>query len=155
MNLDVVPPFTTNKNNQMGQTLVEVIVVIGIVIIMITVVVQTSLNSVKTTTFTEYKSQATAYAKEGIELARAQRDAGWYAFATRGNSTGVTWCVDGNGTWTQAVTCSSKIDGVFDRIITLTYNSAAQQMTVVSRVTWLEGGNTRQSEVTTLLSNWR
>lgn len=142
------------KTVSKGQTLVEIIVVVGVVLVILTVVVNNVLSSLRNSTFSEAKSQATAYAKEGLEIARQQRDAGWYAFVSKGTSEGLSWCVDGSGTWTQGSSCTNKINNTFERILRLTLDSS-NHMTVVSTVTWQEGGSTRKSELVTVLTQWR
>lgn len=144
-------------NNSIGQTMVEIIIVVGIVIIILSVVVTSAVRSLQTTTFSTSKSQATAYAKEGIELARAQRDAGWYLFESKGVG-GIDWCVDEQGVWTQGSVCATKIDGIFTRIVRLTLdatNPSQKQMNIQSTVTWQEGAETRRSEIITVLTQWR
>lgn len=140
--------------------MVEIIIVVGIVIIILSVVVTSAVRSLQTTSFSTAKSQATAYAKEGIELARAQRDASWYLFEAKGSGNGedVEWCVDKQGVWTQGSICATKIDGIFTRIVTLTLDNSIPQeikMNVKSTVTWQEGSQTRKSEIITVLTKWR
>lgn len=137
--------------------MVEIIIVVGIVIIILSVVVTSAVRSLQTTSFSTAKSQATAYAKEGIELARAQRDASWYLFESKGNG-GKEWCVDKQGVWTQGSICATKIDGIFTRIVTLTLDNsipAEVKMNVKSTVTWQEGSQMRKSEIITVLTKWR
>lgn len=141
--------------HSLGQTMVEIIIVVGIVLVILTVVVVNSVNSLKTSNFTSSKSLATSYAKEGIELARSLRDAGWYAFESKGNVNGIEWCVDKAGIWTTGGLCEANIDNTYTRTITLTLDDINKQMTVVSTVTWIEGSNIRKSELTSILTQWR
>jgi len=70
---------------QQGQSLVEMIVVIGVVVLLTTGIVVGTTTSLSRSETSETRSQALSYAQEGIELARGLRDAGWNTFTALGN----------------------------------------------------------------------
>lgn len=147
---------TFNTVKQGGQAFVEVIVVVGLTIIIVSVLISSTVNGLKSSNFSSSKSLATTLAKEGIELARKERDASWYAFAGRQNQ---TWCVDKAGVWTVGPSCPVNIvnsdNTRFTRTVTLNWNATSSQMQVVSKVTWQDGAELRESEITTLFTQWR
>jgi len=145
----------TVKENQFGQSFVELIIIVAVVILLVTGLIVGTVSSLKTTNFASSKSQATKYAQEGIELARRERDTGWYAFyANRSNK---TFCVNKTGAYIQGNMCagSNLIDATFSRIVSYIWNSAQNRMEVTVTVSWPDGGGTHKSQVSTYFTQWR
>ncbi len=140
--------------NQSGQTIVEIIMTIAVVALMITGLVVGSTSMIKAARIAKAKSVSVQLAREGVELSRKVRDAGWSTFVAFGSTGGTIWCLDGAGVWTQPVgNCNSNIDGVFGRTVTFTWNDP--KMTVVVGITWQESGQTFRTDVTSILTQWR
>lgn len=55
---------------QKGQTLIEVLISLGIAIIVITSITSTVLTSLNNVTFTKYQGRSAQYAQEGMEIVR-------------------------------------------------------------------------------------
>jgi len=141
-------------NNTSGQTFVEVIIIVSIVIIIITALVSGTIASLKITGYNALKSQATKYAQDGIELSRKERDASWSVFYNRSQPP-KTWCVDKVGVWSQQSPCPVNIDNTFTRSIQLSYDGVNQRIEARVIVTWRDGAEIRSSKITTFFTNWR
>lgn len=143
--------YTSRKSS--GQAYVEVVVTLGLVMIVMSVIVTGTVNGLRSANFSSQKSQATTLAREGLELARRDRDQGYADFAGRITQS-TRWCIDKSGVWTAAAaSCPANIDSVFTRLVEL--NQRVGYIEVISTVTWREGSQTRQSKVETRLTNWR
>jgi hypothetical protein len=84
------------KKTQDGQSLVEVLIALGIgtvIIVAVTVVVIISLNNAG---FNKNENLANAYAQEGLEFVRQLKDRSWTAFWSL--SGGPNFCLPENGT---------------------------------------------------------
>lgn len=141
-----------SQKNQYGQALVEVVIVVGIVLIMISVLVSGTVTSLKSSNFSAQKSQSIKFAQEGIELARLERDKGWIPFYDKRN---MVWCVDQSNVWSAGPGCTPNINNTFIRSIALDWNASGQYMDVTSTVEWRDGNDYRQSELKTNLTEWR
>ncbi len=62
------------SNNQSGQTLMELVVVIGVAVIVVGALVFATVASLRNAQFAKNQSQATKLAQEGIEKVRVGRD---------------------------------------------------------------------------------
>ncbi|MCX6794106.1 MAG: hypothetical protein NTY06_03300 [Candidatus Gottesmanbacteria bacterium] len=130
-------------SHQEGQSLVEMIVVIGMVVLLATGIVVGTTTSLSRSGTSQVRSQALFYAQAGIELARETRDNGWAAFAALGDppTTTVTTI---NTTFTRSV------------MLQLTTVSGVSTMKVTSRVKWGDTSNPANAvELTTYLTQWR
>jgi len=133
-----------------GQSLVESVVTLGVVILLVTGLVVGTTSSLKYAQSSRARSAATQYASEGLELARKERDAGWVAFARDGS-----FCVGAAGLIpTEPCTL---IDGKYTRMLTYTSDNVLdpQSVVVISAVSWIEGGETKTITVQTTLTNWK
>lgn len=129
--------------DQKGQSLVEMIVVIGMVVLLATGIVVGTTASLSRTESSQVRSQALSIAQAGIELARVTRDTGWEAFAALGDPESTT---------------VSTIDNTFTRSITfqLTTISGISTMKVTSQVIWGDTTNPlNKVKLTTYLTQWR
>ena len=66
-----------NKNNQHGQTLVEAIIAISVVVMLVTGLIAGTSASLKTSQSGRSRYQAVKLAEEGLEYARSLRDTSW------------------------------------------------------------------------------
>jgi type II secretory pathway pseudopilin PulG len=145
--------FLRNRGTfQHGQALVEVVIVVGIVLIMISVLVSGTVVSLKSSNFSTQKSQSIKFAQEGIELARLERDKSWSSFYDKRS---IVWCVDQSNVWSAGPGCTPNINGTFIRSIALEWNTSGQYMDVISTVAWRDGNDYRQSELKTNLTEWK
>lgn len=142
-----------------GQSLVEIVVVVGTVVLLVSGLIVATTTSLKTTRLSTTRSPAVKYAQEGIEQARKMRDTSWSGFLAQKDAPGGLWCLGIANTWTMAQgdeeNCQANIDAVFTRVIQFTWEAANNRMLVVSTVSWNDGSVIRESEVSTYFTNWR
>lgn len=137
---------------QQGQSLVEVVVAVGVVVILVTGLIVGTTSALKTSQYGRSKSQAIKYAQEAMELTRQLRNNGWATFAARSG----LWCLDKVGAWIQgAGTCPLNIDNLFTRSATFTWNVGSSRMEVVVNVSWSDGGGLHNTQLTTYFTQWK
>ena len=134
------------KYNYSGQSLVESVVTLGVVLLLVTGIVVGTTSSLRYAENSKARSTATQYAQEGLELARNERDAGWSAFAHSG-----TFCTVPLG---SPPPCSP-MDSRFTRTLIYTYDALKKQVAVQSVVSWIEGGVTKTTTLQTTLTDWK
>ncbi len=143
-----------------GQTLVEMIVIVGMVVLLATGVVVGTTVSLSRSETSKVRSNAAAYAQSGIELARALRDTSWDAFAALGTPTANTYCVGSDGSFGQAqISCTAfNIDNTYVRSLTLelTIVSGVPTVKVTSKVSWGDVSNPANAiQLMTYLTQWK
>lgn len=70
------------KRYDSGQTLIEIILALGVAVAVITGITFAITSSLKNATFTKNQNLASLYAQEGLEIVRAIRDRSWAAFTS-------------------------------------------------------------------------
>jgi Tfp pilus assembly protein PilV len=76
LNRFIFQSFGSLKNNESGQSLIEVLIALLVAVLMIGAMTIATITSLRNSTFSQNQSQATKYAQESIELVRANRDRG-------------------------------------------------------------------------------
>ncbi|MCX6792391.1 MAG: hypothetical protein NT149_05145 [Candidatus Gottesmanbacteria bacterium] len=147
------------KVDQQGQSLIEMIVIVGMVVLLVTGIVAGTTASLSRSETSQTRSSALSFAQAGIELARGIRDNGWNTFVTMGSSGGAKYCVNSNSPpeWTESETCTPNIDSKFTRSVTLELTPASG-MKVTSKVAWgdtTDPLNKNKVELTTYLTQWK
>lgn len=138
-------------NSESGQTLAEVVVAIGVIVLLVTGLIVGTSVTIKASQYSKARSQAVAYAQEAVELARNLRDGGWTSFFAYG---GTSQCLNKEGVWTQmSGACSANIDNFYTRSITFTWNDPRMKLDVV--VSWVDGNKTYTVPISTYLTQWR
>ncbi len=145
-----------------GQSLVEMVVVIGVVVALAVGIVAGTTAVLGSTQTTQIRSNAAKYAAEGIERARQIRDASWNTFAQMG-ATASLYCLGEDGQFVETgTTCSGKnIGGVYTRGVTLELlpagpSNPVEKMSVRVEVSWGPAGVPGNSMVLeTYLTEWR
>lgn len=163
-------------NNQKGQSLIELLVVITIVVIVVGALVFAIIASIRNATFAKNQAQATKLAQEGIEKTRSVRDRD---DSVSYLSAGVQ---DWNYLWTNTVSvvcgstpCFMKLkssgcvydlcqiigttstkediygDGKFRRVVTIEDGAVSTEKKVTSLVTWTDFSGSHESRLTTIL----
>jgi type II secretory pathway pseudopilin PulG len=135
---------------QKGQTLVEAIVVIGMVMLMVTGLISGTTAALKSSQSVKTRSEATKYAEDGIETLRLMRDTNWSSIASYVD-TGSN-CFNNDGKFSGV--CTPTSDTNLTRKVTL--NSAgANTIHVNVTVTYSEGGVLKAIPIDTYLTQWR
>lgn len=125
--------------NEKGQSLVEVVVALAVVVLAITALVRVTVTSIRNANFAKNRALATKYAQEWIEEARQLRDEQGDDFFT--------------DTFAANTCSASDTLGVFNRTRTCNLNGGT--MTVVVTVSWTSGSISHESRLETYLTNWK
>lgn len=142
------------KKSTRGQTLAEVVVAIGVVVLLVTGLVVGTSVTLKASQYGKARSQAVQYAQEAIEIARNVRDSGWTAFTAYGGVSPIFWCLDKSGVWTaMSGSCSPNIDNFYTRQVTVTWIDP--KMKVEVQVSWTDGNKTYTVPITTYFTKWQ
>lgn len=131
-----------------GQSLVESVVTLGVVVLLVTGLIVGTTSSLRFAENSRTRTYATQYAQEGLELARKERDAGWAAFARNGE-----FCVGQSGL-IPTDPCEM-INNRYTRTLTYTYSALNQSVIVSSKVSWIESGVDKNITLQTTLTNWK
>lgn len=152
--------ISTHQQSARGQTLVEVIVVVGVVILLVTGLVVSTVTSLRTSQSSRDRSLATKYAQEGIELSRKLRDNSWSTFLAYGDPGPKIWCLPKDGIWpaspvASAGACEGNVDTIYNRNITFMWNATQNRMEITVTVSWNDGNSTHQNELFTYFTQWQ
>ena len=121
--------------NQRGQTLIEVVAGIGLLVIVVTALIGMGVVALKTSTSAKNRTVAAKLANEGMEIARSVRDqSGLSAVVNASDSVTV-----GSVTFTR----QRRVSG------------PADEKTIVVTVSWPESSGTKSTSVTSYLTDWR
>ena len=156
-----VSRITYHVSRNEGQSLVEVVVGIGLVTTVLVALVSAMNRGLGNAQFTRNKSKATAYAQEALEWVRSQRDGEtWQAFVAQagtGSCGSKKYCLNSLGaSFPGEGACANNVvfDTIYQRNTTLVRQSD-DQVRVDVTVTWPEGNRTGQVASSTQLSNWQ
>lgn len=140
------------RYHQHGQSLVEVVVAVGVVILLVTGIVVATTTSLRSGQRGKDKSFAIKYAQEGIEITRDLRSRGWTDFQSRDG----LWCLAKDGTWTKAGgSCDTNIDNQYIRGVTFSWDNDKRRMDVVADVSWSDGATAREVKLETFFTQWQ
>lgn len=124
-----------------GQTLIEILVSLGIITILATALTAVVITSMDSAQFSKNKNLASQYAQEGMEIIRQKRDNDYVAFRSL---TGV-YCLAGDSTsLTQPCNAAANIEGIFFRKVTIIQsvcgvNPVTNAASVEVEVSWQDG----------------
>jgi type II secretory pathway pseudopilin PulG len=151
-----------------GQSLVEMVVVIAVVILLATGIISGTSATLARTQSNQLRSTALQYAQEGTERARALRDAGWNTFAPMGSTRDVPpissptrYCVGDDGIFQPSpIACTPNIHGKYIRTVTLALINPSDPvnmyMAVDVVVSWGDTSKPNNSvELKTDLTAWK
>ncbi len=140
------------RTSQRGSTLLEVVVTIGVVALLVTGLVAATTNSVGKTRGSRVRSQAIAYAQQGIELARKDRDTASAGFFTKSG----LYCLGDDKLFTAAATCTPNVSSNFyTRTAQFAWQAAQSVMKVTVTVSWQEGSQVQSANLVTYFSQWK
>ena len=157
------------KSLNRGQSLIEMIVAIVIIVTVIVALVGIATLAVNRSRFAKEQAQARSFAQEGMEWVRAERDKSWEVFRNRLGppwGTEKTYCFnDPIMAWTAGACAGYDLVSVFKReaiLNTVALNASCQGdgpnakcVEVKITVSWQEGGRTHKSEQRTYLTEWQ
>jgi len=134
-----------------GQSLIEAVVAVAIVLMLVTGLIVATTSALKYGQQSKLRSTALAYAKEGIEAVRTQRDASWTSFALHSGM----YCLSKDLVFTQVDPCPYALDSIFSRSVTYSWDAGNSRMGIVVKVSWVEQNQVRSVTLTSYLTNWR
>lgn len=141
------------KNFSRGQTLVEAVVVVGIVVLLVTGLIAGTTASLRSAQSGRTRTQAVSLAQEGIEIVRGIRDENWNTFATYTGS----YCLGDDRVLTiNAATCAPNIttpEGTLARSVSFEWQDP--KMVVTASVSYPEGETNRDVTLTTYFTEWK
>jgi len=141
------------KNNSQGQTLVEAVVVIGVVVLLVTGLVSATTASLRSVQSGRIRSQAVSLSQEGLEIARGIRDENWDDFI---GLVGQHCLGDNQQMAPSAGSCTPNIltpQGSLTRAVTFDWQDPKMVVTVT--VSYIEGEGTRDVTNITYFTRWK
>jgi Tfp pilus assembly protein PilV len=142
------------KESQRGQTLLELIISIGVVVFVMLGLVVAVTSSLRFSQASRNRSRAVKYAQEAIEITRQLRDANlWDTFLGYTNMTSKVWCLSKERVWTVEDGNCTPLDGVYTRNVTLTWDDP--RVIVNVDVSWQDGSRVLHSRLDTYLTQWK
>jgi Tfp pilus assembly protein PilV len=141
-----------SKKIQSGQSLIEVLTALAVVLLVIIALIRATTTSMKGSDFAKTQSSATSYGQEAIEWIRAERDKNWDNLADG------TYCLKSSPieSWPSQGDCGDEdyLEGTkFKRRATLTKEGEKVKIEVI--VGWQDSSGDHQSQLSTYLTNWR
>jgi Tfp pilus assembly protein PilV len=140
--------LSLSKKTQLGQTLIEVLTALAVVLLVIVALIRATTTSMKSSDFSKSQVLATRYGQEAIEWIRAERDKSWSNLSTHLS----TYCLT-SLSWSTG-TCPYSLGGKFKREATLR-DVGGNRIEVKVIVSWQDSSGEHKSELTTYLTNWR
>ncbi len=125
------------KSKVSGQSLIEVLAALGVVVLVILALIIATTLSIRNATFAKNQSMATNYAQEGMELLRSCRDQ------------------DPESFWSQSCSLPSLEETFFERVVVWNELVEDEKMEVTVTVTWKDVRGTHKSELSTYLTKWQ
>ncbi len=147
------------RNFSPGQTLMEVVIAMALIVVASIALVSTSIFTQKTSRSANAQTQATKLAEESIEQIRVVRDRRGYGFLSTGACKVVNSTSADPNNWfvTDCVLPGEQISLVnnitFNRRIDISEITAGVKKKATVYVTWQESGGTNIVESTTFLSS--
>jgi len=148
------------KKRIFGQSMVEVVVVVGIVVLLITGLVSVTTATLRFSQMSKSRTQALQYAKEGLEVVRIVKEAKWDDIPT---SASTKYCLaKGQQNLGNAVlgVCPMDIDNMFSRTVVFSDEGTSCTVATFCRkvtvtVSFTEQGQNRSVILTSYITNWR
>lgn len=143
-----------------GQSLVEVVVALGVVVILAIALVSTSLITQKTSRSAANTAQATKLVQQNIEQIRVFRDRRGFGSLENSNCWVLVATDPDSLNWrlanTAPNTCPESIilgQMTFNRSVRIEDGANANQKRIIVTVTWADSGGVQTVSNTTVLSN--
>ena len=139
-----------------GQTLLELVIAIGVVAIVITALVAAVTSSLRYSQATRLRSRGVKYAQEGLELARKLRDISTWDVFQEYAVGGGAWCLDESGVWSVDASggaCPLSASNNFWRAVHFVWNDPTMDVTVT--VSWGERNVPSTVELKTYFTHWK
>jgi len=143
------------KKIMRGQSMIEAVVAVGIVILLVTGLLVATTSTLKFGRMSKDRTTALQYAKEGLEIVRVIKDNGWDNIPS--DSTATRCLLEGEQEFTTG-SCQISTTSPFSRTIDFTDDGdctvANDCRKVTVTVSWMDSV-TRTVTLSTYLTNWR
>lgn len=141
------------KREVKAQTIVELLVALGIASLVIIAIVAAVITSVANVTFSRKQGEATRLAREVMEWLRQERDQDWNAFFVR---SGQTWCLT-TISWSKNRACG-EADKITETDLSrevrlVTISETVVEATVV--VFWFDSKGRHEARLSSRFTDWR
>mgnify|MGYP000887159775 CR=1 FL=1 len=147
-----------HRKRESGQTLLELVIALGVVAVVITALVSAVTASLRYSQATRFRSRAVKFAQEGVELTRKVRDEQpWSTFFAYTGGDG-RWCLDASGVWTDDDgngTCPLAAGDNFWRSVHFSWDDTEDIMIVTVRVSWGDRSTPSTVELVTHFTEWK
>lgn len=144
--------FKVQLRESLGQSLIEMLLMISLVVVLVTSIVVGSTVSLKNQQISSSKDQALRYAQQGVEIVRALRNTDWTSFQLYSGS----WCIDKDGILTALVDmCSPLLDEQYQRVVTFTWDALNERMSVEVLVSWGIGSKAYSTMLKSYFTDWK
>jgi type II secretory pathway pseudopilin PulG len=148
------------KTCKYGQSLVEAVVAVAVVLLLVTGLIVATTSSVKFSTLSSYRTQATQIAKEVMEAVRDLRDKSWTDFITKSDT---TYCLSGSYVWTILFEeeCPGDTGDFYIRTVRFELQTPdagkpdQKRMKVTVTIGWAEGTSKKSASLVSYFTNWR
>lgn len=135
-----------------GQSLIEMLLMISLVVVLVTSIVVGSTVSLKNQQISSFKDQALRYAQQGVEIIRSLRNTDWTSFQSYSGS----WCIDNDGVLTALVdACSLLLDEKYQRVAKFTWDAVNERMKVEVLVSWNIGSKAYSIMLESYFTDWK
>lgn len=139
-----------------GQTIVEAIVVIAVVVLLVTGLIAGTTTSLRSAQAGRSKNQALKYAEEALEYSRSMRDRSWDSFQALSGA----YCMSNTTplllVYSATDTCTTNIstgEGSYSRKVTYAWDGT--KMIVTVSVSYPDGATTKEVTLTTYYTQWK
>jgi Tfp pilus assembly protein PilV len=140
-----------------GQSMVEALVVVGVVVLLVTGLVSATTASLGVSRMSKNKTQALQYAKEGLEIVRIVKNSSWDSVP----QTTQSFCIakGQNDLGTPLSVCPYDIDNFFSRMVTISDSGICTALNscrnVSVTVSWKESSQDKSVTLTSFVTNWK
>jgi len=145
------------KNLQLGQSLFEVVLALGVITAITVGIVSLTVNAIRNAAFSKNKTLAGRYAQEATEWLRNERDNDFAVFETHAQTT--LWCFSGLN-WNKIGDCGGP-DKIMDtpllREVAFSTNLISGKTVIEAsvRVYWDDAQGAHEVRSVTSFSDWR
>ena len=132
---EILPDNSPLKFMMKGQTLIEVLVALGIITVVVTALVSVVITSLSNTQYSKSQSQASQFAQEGMEVMRQWRDSDYAGF--RNTPSGIYCLAAGSTVLNSNCPLAANVGIIFLRQVKLAQSGCSANVTSVEvSVAW-------------------
>lgn len=143
-----------------GQSLIEVLVALGVAVAVLTAIASTVLTSLYNAQFSKNQNLATLYGQQGMEVVRDLKNRSWTDFYSRTAQQGTTtYCLPQSGVLNQNPgSCQPQelLDSHFRREVGFIRlpDDPSNKVQVTATVTFVDSKGEHKSELISIFTNW-